>query len=465
MRWQGVVNQDGKTMTGTWTYNIYSGTWAATGNARCTSTGTITGTVYANSAAPGNVLPGAYVNVWSRDLHVDTIIKTNANGQYAFTGLPYGTYVLRAFPPEGSVLIPGTYSVGLSSGGTVGALDTVQTMDMVLIKGTPPPVGAIQPVFHVLGGVIPATNWGLPITLTQQATDNQRASYEIYGDPPAGLLSYGAMTEGPAGIYTAQVAPLWPYHGHYWVKITVVCPDKTTTYGFDGYSDPSGTVTNVRGVPISGATVTLSRADSESGPFTPVPNGSNMMAPSNRNNPDTTNASGQFGWDVIGGYYKVRAEKAGCSSPTNPAQTFVVTGVMQIPPPVSGLQLVLHCGEPFFIGLPLIFKGPSSVPMCTINVENETGGQMCYEIYGTGIGQKCFGVGLYPYGTFAAGTYSSHAAAQCGTLDNTEFFPEGTWNHTFSCTGSPQGASTTNNKDVPDRKLFNTLILKSSGNR
>ena len=37
-----------------------------------------------------------------------------------------------------------------------------------------------------------------------------------------------------------------------------------------------------------------------------VPNGSAVMSPANRINPDTTSAAGIFGWDAIAGYYEVR---------------------------------------------------------------------------------------------------------------------------------------------------------------
>ena len=59
------------------------------------------------------------------------------------------------------------------------------------------------------------------------------------------------------------------------------------------------------------------------------------MSPSNRTNPDTTDANGHFGWDVLAGYYKVRASAPGCSA----AETAVLT----IPPPVTDLDIGLSC--------------------------------------------------------------------------------------------------------------------------
>ena len=68
------------------------------------------------------------------------------------------------------------------------------------------------------------------------------------------------------------------------------------------------------------------------------------MSPSNRTNPDLTSAEGVFRWDVITGYYKVRAEKAGCVSPADPQLSFVETEVLQIPPPALDLEIFLDCG-------------------------------------------------------------------------------------------------------------------------
>ena len=79
-----------------------------------------------------------------------------------------------------------------------------------------------------------------------------------------------------------------------------------------------------------------------------VPNQSGQMAPTNRTNPDVTDAEGHFGWDVIAGYYKIRAEKAGCSTPLTP---YVETAGLQIPPPAEDLLVVLNC-SPDFVFLP-----------------------------------------------------------------------------------------------------------------
>jgi hypothetical protein len=66
-----------------------------------------------------------------------------------------------------------------------------------------------------------------------------------------------------------------------------------------------------------------------------------------------TDAEGHFGWDVIAGFYKVRAEKAGCVAPNNPDQPYVESEILVVPPPVTDLDLRLDCHEKI-VYLPLI---------------------------------------------------------------------------------------------------------------
>jgi len=72
------------------------------------------------------------------------------------------------------------------------------------------------------------------------------------------------------------------------------------------------------------------------------------------------------------------------------------------------------------------------VLLAIMYIQNDTGGQLCYEIYGSGIGQKCYSSGLNYYGAFPVGTYSWHASARCGSADGTRYY-SGTWTHKFWC--------------------------------
>lgn len=88
-----------------------------------------------------------------------------------------------------------------------------------------------------------------------------------------------------------------------------------------------------------------------------------------------------------------------------------------------------------FAYLPVVRRDPTPtpIPQSSVYVENDTGGQLCYEIYGSGIGRKCFSSGTHHYGSFPTGTYSWHASARCGSDGGTRYYSSGTWVHRFWC--------------------------------
>jgi hypothetical protein len=302
------------------------------------SGGAISGKVYAISAAPGNILAGVNLQVCvANTCHTTT---TTSTGTYTVAGLPAGTYFVEAFPPAGlSSLAPN--SIGplvLAADQVLNGQDIVLNAPIPLLAGTTiTPSMTGNGFLHVFSID--------PLTLTTIGCPGATASYQIFKG--ATLLRNGPMSESPLGTYNTAIPALSPNRGSASLVITLNCPSGGTTITpFDIYIDPSGLVKTISGTALEGATVTLFRSDIASGPYTQVPNLSGMMSPSNRKNPDTTNSSGRFSWDVIAGFYKVRAEKAGCSSPVNISQTFVETDAMQIPPPYTDLQLVLYCGGP-----------------------------------------------------------------------------------------------------------------------
>jgi hypothetical protein len=116
------------------------------------------------------------------------------------------------------------------------------------------------------------------------------------------------------------------------------CNESSSNFGGSGYVDPSGTVRASGGAPVAGAKVVLLRAARRGGgKLRQVPNRSTVMSPSNRRNPDRTNALGHFGWDVLSGYYQVAASHRGCRG-LRPR-----TRVFPVPPPVSDIVLTLRC--------------------------------------------------------------------------------------------------------------------------
>ncbi|HEV2633611.1 MAG TPA: IPT/TIG domain-containing protein [Actinocrinis sp.] len=150
------------------------------------------------------------------------------------------------------------------------------------------------------------------------------------------------------------------------------CPSEAQ--GADAYIDPSGTVLDSNGNPVDGATVTLLRADTAAGPFTPLdPTGPGIEPGVN---PQTTGPDGTFHWDVYSGWYEVQATAPGCSAPGSPGQAAATIGPYPVPPPQVGLIVTLDCA------------GQSAPPTPTVtSLDTDTGpatGGTTVSILGTG---------------------------------------------------------------------------------
>jgi hypothetical protein len=169
----------------------------------------------------------------------------------------------------------------------------------------------------------------------------------------------GALLEGPAGQYGADLASLYPTSGYAQVSVSIACPDPAIAQSdvFDIYVDPSGTVKNTFGWPIEGAQVTLFAFDPVTLSLVQVPEGDARLSPATRVNPDLTDAGGHFGWDASAGTYVIRAEKEGCVSPSNPDPAYIQTSLVHGPFEVVDLELRLACaGEAAGIFLPLVLR-------------------------------------------------------------------------------------------------------------
>ena len=95
--------------------------------------------------------------------------------------------------------------------------------------------------------------------------------------------------------------------------------------------DPRGSI-----CASTAAQVTLLRSDTPTGPFAPVPDGSPIMSPDNRTNPDSPRPDGTFRWDVVPGFYKLRLASLDASESVD-------SDVLQIPPAVTDVALRLSC--------------------------------------------------------------------------------------------------------------------------
>jgi Nidogen-like len=263
--------------------------------------------------------------------------NTNQQGTYRATGLANGTYEVTANPPAGSDETADSTQV------TMSGTDVTATL-LTLGPGpqAPPDGTTIESIDESTNG-IPVVIVGTSPRLSTSGCPDGTATFDITVDGAS--IASGTLTESPAGSgqYSGLTGALNSV-GDAAVSITIDCPvDPDETVAFGIYIDPSGHVRDAAGAPVVDATVELFRSATPTGPFAPVPDGSAVMSPSNRTNPDLTDADGHFGWDVVAGYYKVRASKDGCVSDADRSQAFAETHVMTIPPPVTDLDIRLYC--------------------------------------------------------------------------------------------------------------------------
>lgn len=265
---------------------------------------------------------------------------TNSAGFFSLT-VPDGTYTLTANPPAGT-----TYEPRSVTPLTITASEDV-SQNIVFSDLEPIPAGTTIESRSTSPEGIPVVYWRDDLTLTHAACPGGTGIWEVFETGTVAPVSTGVLTEDPAGsgAYTGVIPAFFPEHGYKKIVISIDCPDAVTdtTAEFNLYIDPSGWVRTPTGEPIEGATMTLYRSDVPEGPFTLVPDGSAIMSPANRLNPMATDSEGHFGWDTLAGFYKVRAEKAGCVSAST-FLPFAETGVLVVPPPVLDIDLRLQCG-------------------------------------------------------------------------------------------------------------------------
>gem|GEM_PF-769224 len=313
----------------------------------------IAGNIFANDVS--SALPSSLVQICtdgSADLQCN-LTRANVLGEYIIDGLANGSYEIKAFPPVNSNFQTGSIGPVVLDGVNLDQQDIILQGPQPLPSNT-----VISPSTSNLSTGEPSIYWNDTLTLNTQACSGGSANYSITHNDTGSVIASGALQENSVnlGNYSVEIAPLSPNSGHVTVSIETNCPDNSREEViFSMYIDPSGVVVDTLGNPISNATVQLFRSDSSAGPFVLVPNGSEIMSPTNRNNPDLTDERGLFGWDVITGYYTVKAEAVECTSPDDANQNFVETDVMFIPPEVTDLRLVLEC------------ELPASFEVCDVN--------------------------------------------------------------------------------------------------
>ncbi len=338
-----------------------------TDTASSTFAGSISGRVYVGNSSPGNRLGGAPVQVCEAAGTVCRSTVTDGEGFYKIQ-LPHsGDWRISAFPPAGSDAIRATRPTPTSV--VDGQESTGQ--DLILLAPAPPPSNVSfsgSGYRSSTSAGVPVLHWQEPVVIRYKVPSSGwtvDGSIEYPGEDPT-PLSPGPFVPDPSppcpscGHYEFSVPPQQPKHGPGTIVFNPKPPpdappppddpdDPNTPPGssaFPVYIDPSGYVRTTTGEPIIGANVVLYRSETRGGDKQVVADGSAEMSPMNRKNPDVTDSGGHFGWDVIAGYYKVRVTADGCYAPSDPSKLFVDTDEMEIPPPVTNLDIRLECPNP-----------------------------------------------------------------------------------------------------------------------
>ena len=257
---------------------------------------------------------------------------TASDGTAHFAALPTGNYTATAYPVVGSqVTNSANFSVTASTQSNV----AVQLAGAQVL----PPEVTLESATEGWNGLPNISGWedlDFSVTGTSGAIS---ATYEVTqgGD----VLRAGTLTESPAGTYSTVVPKLNTYGTLEFSVVLEFASGPDEVVAFTAYIDPSGTIVDMYGTPVVGATVTLLRSTEEAGPYEAVANGdTGVMSPSNTTNPDSSDGAGHFGWDVVPGWYKVEA-----TAVIDGASRTVATDALSVPPERLDLVLALPAAD------------------------------------------------------------------------------------------------------------------------
>jgi hypothetical protein len=296
--------------------------------------------------------------------------ETNESGHYEIHGVADGTYVAHVSPLGGSTdgeLTSSSFSVS-------GTGETTENFTLTGPTPVPPGTAVVGNRTVEIGGEhYPQIFWQSETPITTHACQGGTVTATVTAvNTQTGLpesTSPVMLAEAPpsSGVFEGNLPAVFPLHGQ--GKVTLAAtnctlPSEEDAIEFTLYIDPSGKVVdgNKGNSPLPNATVRLLRSPSKNGTYEEVESGSTYMSLANRVNADASSGLGLFGWDVQPGFYKVEAFKPGCGTTT--------TAILEIPPAVVNLELVLHCVVPLTIttsSLPAGKRGqPYSVQLTAI---------------------------------------------------------------------------------------------------
>jgi len=164
-----------------------------------------------------------------------------------------------------------------------------------------------------------------------------------------------------------------------------------------------------------------------------------VIPPNNTFNLMTDTNAGNW---LIRGYGETTDQPPPSTATNTPTQTTTATTTTTTTATATTTQTPTQTQELIerAVNLPIVIKEypprptpTPTPPLAQVYVQNDTGGQLCYEVLNTGIGEKCFPGGKSFYGSFPAGTYSWKASAKCGSDSGSRSFSAGEFTHRFWC--------------------------------
>jgi uncharacterized repeat protein (TIGR01451 family) len=224
--------------------------------------------------------------------------------------------------------------------------DNMATVSTTVTVTSLPVNVSLEPTTGISGGV-PSVHWTSPETFGFNSPCATGVDISIHlNDGGSDITS--SMTEISQGVW-AYTATFYPRRGSATVTYSLAGCEETSVV-FNIYIDPAGYIyDSVSGERIAGASIWLQQPDGVGG-WQNVSIGQDPAVMQPDVNPLTTNAEGQYQWDVLPGIYRVHVEALGYY----PQDSIEVS----IPPPVTDLHVGL-------IRIPVLDNTPPSITIDT----------------------------------------------------------------------------------------------------
>lgn len=319
-----IKRSQGSTQLGRYVYEVRN-------SALAVGPGSLTGTVVDTA---GRALPASVVRLCPSGTTAGcATTRADSQGGWSFARLLAGSYDVRVWGSDDTLL-------GATTTATARDGQTVLVAPVVLRAPTPLPANATLTSLGATSGGVPRVDAGETLALRVTGCVGLASpTYAVTTATNAPVRAALPLTESPAGVYRADVAALGgTLSRDLRVSTTVpsTCGAAPTTFSVQ--SVPAGVVVDSFGRPLDGASLTLLRSGTQSGTYTAVPSGSDLLTPDRATLPVRTTSEGTFSLEPAPGWYELLAVAPGCTSTT--------TAPRELPSARFDLAVVLSCDAP-----------------------------------------------------------------------------------------------------------------------